>query len=166
MALRHPNPSIPQPNFLIPFFLVFLTLLLCLQPPMLGTEGSSTAHPPNTGISQACSRIPPQIPAEQHQGMEAPAQNVFREAAPGAQTEESCSFLCPHTCILFVFALWEGQTRTEGAQDTVGMSQHTDLREQHQEQPVGGRAGGNAASPQKCTQLGRGDHSSGTAFRT
>lgn len=73
--MRDPNSPIPCPNFLIPFLIVFLILLLCLQPPMPGTEGSSTAHPPNTGISQACSRIPPQIPGEQHQGMEAPAQN-------------------------------------------------------------------------------------------
>lgn len=61
--------------------------------------------------------------------------------------------LCPPT---MGAALWKEQTRTDGAQDTAAMPRQTDLYLTAAAVKACGRmGGGNAHSPQKCTQLGK-----------
>lgn len=113
--MTDPNSSILTPS---------RVLLLCLQ-----TEGSSTAHPANTGSSQTGSRIPHQdhpksqgnnIRAQKHQ-LKMPC--FERGSSWGSDTGKLLPVTFPHVYFVCICTLG----RTEGAQDTVGMSQHTDL---------------------------------------
>lgn len=118
--------------------------------------------------------------------------HVFRGSSWGSDTGKSFPVTLPHVYFVRIctlegnsgagersqcpaddgwdsLPLWEGQTRTDGAQDTVGMSQQTDLYLTAAAGTAWGRKrGGQRSQPPKVHTAGkrRCFHSSGTAARS
>lgn len=197
LSLREPNSSISYPEH------GSAALFAARVQP--GTEGSSTAHPPNAGISQTGTRIPHQehdaaqqdhhksqgndVRAWKHQ-LKMP--RVQRGSSWGSDTGKLFPVTLPKVYFVRIctlegnsgagersqcpaddgwdsLPLWEGQTRTDGAQDTVGMSQQTDLYLTAAAGTACGRKRGRQRSqPPKVHTAGkrRCFHSSGTAVRS